>query len=184
MPDPYVARLLDYNVWANRELLRFVATLPETALDATTTAGVFGTVRQTLEHMLSSELLYERYLERLSREGVIRPEHPSLPELQAIAAASATNLSRIVNALPDPAEKMQLRDGLRSAGTIFVQLLSHSAEHRTHVCTILGSLGHRLPELDSWSHGIFVNGDDWPEEWGEEPADRMVWYEARSGLAP
>ena len=183
MADPYLRRLLEYNAWANLRLLDFLATLPDSVLDATA-AGVYGTVRETLEHMLSSELIYERYLERLPRDGVERPEHPDLATLRAIAAQSEVNAARIVGALPPPTEVMHLRDGLRSAGTIFVQLVSHSAEHRTHVCTILGALGYELPELDSWAHGIFVNGDAWPEDWGAEPDDRRAWYAQRLGRVP
>jgi hypothetical protein len=67
----YLSRLIEYNSWANRGLLAFLAGLPPETLDATTT-GVYGTI----------------------------------------------------------------------------------------------------PDLDSWAHGIRVHGDDWPPDWGPEPAER------------
>jgi hypothetical protein len=62
--------------------------------------------------------------------------------------------------------------GQRAAATILTQLIMHGVEHRAHVGTILGSNGIEPPDLDSWAHGIRVHGDDWPPDWGPEPAQR------------
>ena len=56
--------------------------------------------------------------------------------------------------------------------TILTQLVMHGVEHRAHVGTILGANGIEPPDLDSWSHGIRIHGDDWPPDWGPEPAER------------
>jgi hypothetical protein len=69
-------------------------------------------------------------------------------------------------------EMIQLRDGGRVAATMLTQLCVHGCEHRAHVGTILGANGIEPPDLDSWAHGIFVHGDDWPTAWGPEPAER------------
>jgi uncharacterized damage-inducible protein DinB len=168
MPDSYLRRLVEYNGWANQGLLEFLRTMPPPVLDEHV-PGVYGSIRETLEHMLSSELYYGRYLQRLGREGVERPVNPALEVLEAIAGEARAAMLPIAESLPPPEEFLHLRDGERSAGTVFVQFLMHSAEHRTHVCTILGTLGIQPPELDSWSHGSFVKGDEWPAEWGEKP---------------
>jgi uncharacterized damage-inducible protein DinB len=166
MADPYLRRLGEYTSWANRGLVDFVGSLPDEVLDATA-PGVYGSVRETLEHLLSSELNYERYLARGEKQEAPY-ERPDAAALQRLAAQSEATLLRLIDQLPDAEEFMHLGDGNRSAGTIFVQLISHSAEHRAHVGTILGSLGYELQELDSWAHGIFVNGDDWPPDWGPD----------------
>lgn len=163
----YIQRLFEYNTWANRGLLEFLGTVPRAALDEHG-QGVYGSIWETLEHMLSSELAYERYLEKTPKTEIERPEEPDIGWLVALAERSGNNLARIVDALPDASETMHLGDGDRAAATILVQLITHSAEHRGHVRTILGTLGIQPLELDSWAHGIFAHGDEWPEDWGRK----------------
>ena len=57
----YLDRLIDYDSWANQGLLDFLAGMPPETLDLTT-AGVYGTIRETFEHLLSSEMGYSRRL--------------------------------------------------------------------------------------------------------------------------
>jgi uncharacterized damage-inducible protein DinB len=114
----YLDRLIDYNNWANRGLLDFLAAQPPETLDLTA-AGVYGTIRETLEHLLTSELSYHR---RLAQRGIVdrpdRPERPDLADLQVLAAESAAGLVDLMDSLPEPATMIQLRDGKRAAGTI------------------------------------------------------------------
>ena len=165
MPDPYLQRLFEYNTWANAGLIEFLKSVPSQVLDDHV-PGVYGSIRETLEHMFSSELAYERYLEQTPKDEAVRPELVDLEWLGALAQQSGANLERIVDALPPAAGMMHLGDGDRAAATIVVQLVTHSAEHRGHVGTILGTLGIRALELDSWAHGILMHGDEWPPEWG------------------
>lgn len=168
----YLARLIDYHSWATRGLLEFLSTLPPETLDATA-AGVYGSVRETLGHMLSSELRYQRRLASLPVEDLApSPEHASLDDLQQMAAESAANLAALVHALPEPGTRLPTNDGDRAASTILTQLVTHGCEHRSHVGTILGANGIEPPDIDAWSYGILVCGDDWPPDWGPEPADR------------
>jgi uncharacterized damage-inducible protein DinB len=168
----YLDRLIDYNNWANQGLLDFLGVMPPGTLDMTA-AGVYGTIRATLEHLLSSELGYVRRLGPPPRADLAeRPEHPDLATLQQLAGESAASLVELVDSLPEPGTMIQLKDGKRAAATILTQLFTHGCEHRAHVGTILGANGIEPPDLDSWAHGIFVHGDDWPDEWGPEPANR------------
>ena len=170
----YLGRLGDYNSWANRGLLEFLGRQPAETLDATAT-GVYGTIRETFEHLLTSELGYQRRLAGLPRydlEG--RPERPTLEDLQQIADESAASLTSLIEALPEPETRLLTGSGNRAAATILTQLITHSAEHRAHIGTILGSNGIEPPDVDAWAHGIWVHGDDWPEDWGPEPPDRTT----------
>ncbi len=171
MPNAYgyLVRLIDYNNWANRGLLEFLAGQAPETLDATTT-GVYGTTRETLEHLLTSEMGYRHRLAGLPRyEPTDRPERQDLTDLQRLAEESAANLAALVDALPEPDSMLPTSSGQRAAATILTQLVMHGVEHRTHVGTILGANGIEPPDLDSWAHGIFVHGDDWPPDWGPEP---------------
>jgi uncharacterized damage-inducible protein DinB len=168
----YLSRLIEYNSWANRGLLAFVADLASDTLELTTT-GVYGTIRETFEHLLTSEMGYQQRLAGLPRyDDSTRPARPEMADLQGLADESAAGLARLVDALPDPATMLPTTSGQRAAATILTQLIMHGIEHRAHVGTILGSNGIEPPDLDSWAHGIRVHGDDWPPDWGPEPSDR------------
>ena len=168
----YLDRLIDYDTWANQGLLDFLAGMPLETLDLTT-AGVYGTIGETLEHLLSSEMGYTRRLTQAPLLGAPeRPEHPDLALLQSMATESAARLVDLVDSLPEPATKIETRTGMRAAATILTQLVMHGVEHRAHIGTILGANGIEPPDLDAWAHGIWVHGDDWPSDWGPEPESR------------
>ncbi len=168
----YLDRLIEYNNWANQRLLQFLRGLPAATLDASS-SGVYGTIRETLEHLLTSELGYQRRLARQPRyEPTDRPERPTLDDLQRLADESAASLAALVDALPDPATMLPTSSGNRAAATILTQLVMHGVEHRAHVGTILGSNDIEPPEFDSWAHGIIVHGDPWPPDWGPQPEQR------------
>jgi uncharacterized damage-inducible protein DinB len=168
----YLGRLIDYNHWANRGLLEFLGAQPPGTLDLTS-GGVYGTIRQTFEHVLTSEMGYRRRLAGLppyKRED--GPEPTALSDLQRLLDESATGLEALVVSLPDPDTRLPTNSGQRAAATVFTQLIMHGVEHRAHIGTILGANGIEPPDLDSWSYGIRVHGDDWPPDWGPEPAER------------
>ncbi len=168
----YLSRIVGYNSWANRGLLEFLGDQPPDTLDATT-SGVYGTIRETFEHLLTSELGYQRRLAGLPRyDRSDRPERPNVTDLRSLAAESAANLAALVDSLPEPATMLPTGSGQRAAATILTQLIMHGTEHRTHIGTILGANGIEPPDLDSWAYGIRVHGDDSPPDWGPEPARR------------
>jgi uncharacterized damage-inducible protein DinB len=103
-----------------------------------------------------------------ARDVPERPEHPDLDTLQALATESAARLADLVDTLPEPATRIETSSGMRAAATILTQLVMHGVEHRAHVGTILGANGIEPPDLDSWAHGIWVHGDDWPPDWGPD----------------
>lgn len=169
----HLQTLIAYNNWANQSLIEYLATLPLATLDLAT-PGVYGTVRETLAHMLTSELNYQRNLGLAPlRERVKQPEHADLDLLQAMAKDSAT-VAESLASISEPQRMIALSDGERAAGTIVAQLVTHAAEHRAHIGTILGAHGIQLPELDAWGFGIFAGHDAWPTgEWGPEPPERQ-----------
>lgn len=168
----YLHRLIEDHSWANRGLLEFLGGHPDEVLDATA-AGVYGSMRETLEHLLWSELRYHQHLVALPRvELPRRSDHADLAALRQLADESSGRWATLVNSLPEPGTMMQLDDGKRSAATIVTQLVMHGCEHRAHVGTILGAQGIEPPDLDAWAHGILIGGDDWPSGWGPEPANR------------
>ena len=80
----YLDCLIDYDTWANQGLLDFLREQPPEMLDLTA-GGVYGTIRETLEHLFSSEMGYSRRLTPSpARDLPHRPEHPDLETLQAL----------------------------------------------------------------------------------------------------
>jgi uncharacterized damage-inducible protein DinB len=168
----YLSGLIEYNNWANFGLIDFVGTQPPETLDLTA-AGVYGSVRDTLAHVLTGERSYHRHLAGLPRvDRAADPERPDLAWLRQLASESAANLTSLLSTLPDAATMLHTRDGHRAAATVMTQLVMHGCEHRAHIGTTLGAHGIVGPELDGWSFGILVSGDDWPSDLGQEPAAR------------
>ena len=165
--DGYLQRMIVYNNWANEGLVAFLASQTEPTLDATA-AGVYGTIRETLNHLFEAEDNYFRSLTRQPRTDFsTRPARPSIEDFRRYAAESAANLNTLT--LPDHTEMLQFNDGMRSAATALTQLFLHGVEHRAHVATVLGATGIEPPDLDSWAYGIFTGSDDWPPNWGKAP---------------
>jgi uncharacterized damage-inducible protein DinB len=104
-----------------------------------------------------------------------RNPQANLAALQELADESVRRLAALRDRLPEPGTMIEHEDGQRAAATVLTQLFMHGAEHRGHIGTILGALGILGPELDSWAHGIFMHGDDWPADWGPK-LDPMPLY--------
>lgn len=72
----HLGRILDNNTWANQGLLDFLRDQPPETLDLTA-AGVYGSSRETLEHLFSSELSHHwRLIGRKREELPEGLEHP------------------------------------------------------------------------------------------------------------
>jgi hypothetical protein len=82
-------------------------------------------------------------------------------------------LVELLPSLPEPDTMIQLSDGKRAAATILTQLVMHGCEHRAQIGTILGANGIEPPDLDSWAHGIFVHGDEWPQR-GARTSEALI----------
>ncbi|MPZ48495.1 MAG: hypothetical protein GEU75_04140 [Dehalococcoidia bacterium] len=150
-----------HSAWANKELIGFCRQLTPEQLKAET-LGVYGSVIETLKHLLGSEAYYSFVI------GGSLPdwewwddEPPSLVAMEKSAAEMAafweTALSR-----PFDAEAVLIRqheDGAvreARAGIVLAQALHHANVHREQICTIVTTLGIEPPDLDVWSYGIIT----------------------------
>lgn len=158
-----MARGLDdlarHNAWATARLLASCQGLDERTLEATV-PGTYGSVIETLRHMIDSEM---SYLFRLTGAWPERPwafdEPVGLDVLAERAAMLGTTLERFVagdwdserlgEARGDDGEVFAVR-----AGIFLTQALHHANEHRTQICTILGALGHEPPGLSAWDYAL------------------------------
>ena len=148
-----VVAMFQHNAWANGKLLDFCAGLTEEQL-AATTAGTYGAIRDTLNHIVQGEA---SYVERINGK---RP--PSLPENQPFAgiaplrdaaawtsaqmldlALGARSDTLVIERWPEATERYKLAD-------LMTQAINHANEHRAHVATILTQLGLEPPDMSGW----------------------------------
>ena len=153
--------LFQHNAWASLKLLDFCARLSDEQLNATA-AGTFGSIRDTLVHLIKGEI---SYVERVNGK---LPENPPawdpFPGFEVLAhtvrwtgdemlklALSAHAYTLVTESYPEGTEQYKLTD-------LMVQAVTHSTEHRTQVATILTQLGMEPPDMSGWR---------WMDEKGE-----------------
>jgi uncharacterized damage-inducible protein DinB len=147
--------LYRHKTWATLRLIEYCQGLADEHLDATT-PGTFGTIRETLRHLVEAE---EGYLGTVTRERSPDP----LPD----GSVSLDELARRIRRLgprwealaqdPDVASReVTTSDGWRMPAAVpLAQVIHHADDHRSHVLSILGARGLDVPEpngLDVWGY--------------------------------
>jgi uncharacterized damage-inducible protein DinB len=151
--------LARHNAWATAQLLTFCRGLDQPTLDATV-PGTYGSIIETLRHLINSEM---SYVFRLTGAWSERPwqydEPVGLDVLAERAALLGTTLDRFLAGDWDDERLGEARgdEGVVfavRAGVFLTQALHHANEHRAHVCTILGALGHEPPDVSAWGYAL------------------------------
>jgi uncharacterized damage-inducible protein DinB len=145
-----------YNLWANLRLLDACEGLSDAQLDATM-PGTYGSVRDTLLHLLRSE---EGYARRWSFTGPAPTPplkefttFPGLDELRRRAERSGNELIAVAERA-DLDEVLHLDDGTYDAPVIVVllQAVDHGIDHRSQIATLLTQQDIEPPDLDAWAY--------------------------------
>jgi uncharacterized damage-inducible protein DinB len=152
----WTSDLYRQNEWANLTLIDACRALDDAQLDSAA-EGTFGSIRDTLTHIVSAEGGYAHRLgvEPAKRLGGDDP-WPGFDALAEMASAAADALA--VAGSGDPAAIV--RGGSQEqryeieAVVILIQAFHHSTEHRSQICTVLTTLGIEPPELSSWDWGL------------------------------
>ncbi len=150
-----IADFFRHNEWANAVLLDACRPLSDAQLDTGAT-GTYGTIRETLLHIVGSETGYafrpgDDDIERLDADGGW-PGIDRLTDLtRATASAAIRHASeaggRSVTVDPDQPSAVD-------RAVILIQMVNHSTEHRSQINTIFTTLGTEPPVLDSWAWGL------------------------------
>lgn len=151
-----LAELFRHSTWANLLLLDECSGLTNEQLDATA-VGTYGSVRNTLMHIVSAE---QRYVGRLTGK---MPEGPlqgdsflGFEELKRFAQENGEKLEQLAaNSSDDRKLQVTFRDGEYSIAEqiLLVQAINHSTEHRAQVAAILTQQGIVPPVMDGWAYG-------------------------------
>ena len=152
-----------HKTWATLRLIAHCQGLAGEHLDATI-PGTYGTVRDTLRHLVDAE---EGYLSIVTREPFRTKEAAAaftrgdeLPEGPVPLDDLAERIRRMgpqwetLAGDPDlPDRDVTTTDGFRMPAAVpMAQAIHHADDHRTHVLSILGARGLEVPELDVWAY--------------------------------
>lgn len=160
-PENTLVEFIRYNNWANAQVLATCQKLDAGQL-ATAAPGAYGTIRDTLQHIIHAEA---DYIGRMTGDRPQPPfkwaDQPTVGELAAFANQVAAALLETVQRIPPAHMVHEEEDGLTidyRARHLFMQAINHGIEHRTNITTILAGLGIATPEIDGWGY-LFAHPD-------------------------
>lgn len=160
-PEPTLNELIQYNQWANQQLLTVCIGLAKDQV-STPIPGAYGSVHRTFGHMLYAEADYIGRITGAQPQPPFRWEDgPSLEQLHAFAGQVGQAFLDVVQSVPSTQNVHEEENGLTmdyQARQLFMQLIIHGIEHRINITTYLNTLGVALPELDGWGY-LFAHGD-------------------------
>jgi uncharacterized damage-inducible protein DinB len=153
MPSPLLADAFGHHVWATIRVLEACSTLDDAQL-ATTAPGTYGSIIETLRHLVDGDVFYLDVLrggdpEPFSKEG------SDVSTLRAVMEAHDVVWQRLVAGDLDPtADVVEYEDsGYEThapVGIRLAQALYHGTDHRSQVCTALTTLGIEPPAIEVW----------------------------------
>jgi uncharacterized damage-inducible protein DinB len=153
-PADTLTVLFQHHLWANLRLLERCTSLNAVQLEATI-PGAYGSIRETLEHIVKSE---QSYFSRISTGQIYQPlgGAPAMALDEIAEAARETGQGLIAWApMVQPGDTVEIDWG----GTprqvpktiILTQVINHATEHRDQVMAIMTQLGIEPPDLQSWA---------------------------------
>ena len=155
-PTDTLTTLFSHNLWANMGILEQCADLTSEQLDATI-SGAFGSIRDTLQHFVTSE---QSYLYRIRTGQPLQRPEDALPMtiaemLASVRASGAGLIEWAPKVQADDTVQVDWEDGtLRDVpkAIYLTQVINHATEHRAQIMAILTQLGIQPKDLDAWSY--------------------------------
>jgi uncharacterized damage-inducible protein DinB len=148
--------LYRHKTWATLRLIEYCQNLADEHLDART-PGTFGTIRETLHHLVGAEEGYFRLVtgERLPdplADGSVVP----LDQLAERIRRLGPRWEVLAEDTEAPGREVTTSDGWRLPAALpMAQAIHHADDHRSHILSILGARGLPVPEpngLDVWGY--------------------------------
>jgi uncharacterized damage-inducible protein DinB len=155
MPSPLLADAFGHHVRATIRVLDACAALDDAQL-ATTVPGTYGSIIDTLRHIVDGDVFYLDVL----RGGGPEPfdkERSGIPTLRAVMEAHEAVWQGLVAGDLDPATVVvEYEDSGYEThaplGIRLAQALYHGTDHRSQVCTALTTLGIEPPGIEVWDY--------------------------------
>lgn len=149
--------MFDHHRWATEGLIDHLAGLPPERLDQAI-PGTYGSILQTLTHLVDGD---DRYLIRLrdpSPAGFVDRDAVPLEQLRVDARAHARRWQQALDELDEGTLDAAIvgREGYPDTqpaeALLMLQAIHHGNDHRTQICSTLGALGEKVPDLDGWDY--------------------------------
>jgi uncharacterized damage-inducible protein DinB len=143
-----------HHVWATERLIDACAELTPEQL-RTPVAGTYGSITETLHHLVESDGGYLAHVSRQSHTPI--DENAGLAELRSAITRHGRAWSEFLAGSVDPDQDLLERseDGSETwaiaLGIHLAQAIHHGTDHRSQVCTALTSLGIEPPDIDVWA---------------------------------
>lgn len=143
--------LYRHKTWATLRLIEYCQGLNDEHLNASI-PGTYGTIRDTLRHLVDSE---EDYCSILTGERLSElPDGPvALGELAERVRRLAPRWELLAQDADLAGRELILEDGYRMLGAVpMAQAIHHADDHRSHVLSIIGARGLEVPDLSVWHY--------------------------------
>jgi uncharacterized damage-inducible protein DinB len=151
-----------HNTWATIKLFDVCDELTPEQL-AAPTPGTFGSIHETLQHIVSSD---SWYLTFFRDEGFVRIHEDRPVDLADLRAAMATNGALWIDVLdewPDADLEIEDVDGngryVAPVGIRLAQAVHHGTDHRSQICTALTLIDVEPPDIAVWRFGMETGRD-------------------------
>jgi uncharacterized damage-inducible protein DinB len=169
MPSPILADAFGHHIWASIRVLDACAALDEAQL-ATTVPGTYGSIIDTLRHLVGADVFYLEVL--LDRAEPFDRDVSDIPTLHAVIEGHGPVWQQLVAGVTDgTTDVVEVEDSGEShapLGIRLAQALHHGTDHRSQVCTALTALGIEPPSIDVWDFGS-LDGRVFSEPTAPEP---------------
>ena len=149
-------RALKHMSWANKEVYKLIAELPDAALDAFATDPEW-TVREILRHIAAASGGYAYRLDGIENQPLEQPKN--MAELLEITKTLEITDARLIKLVELEDKSIEvIRDGktihwMRS--TIITQAVHHATEHRAQTISALEARGYKAVNLDDFDLWAF-----------------------------
>jgi len=152
-----LGELFRHNLWANLKVIDAFEAAGEDKLQEGV-QGTYGSIRDTLSHLVGAEGRYIARLQNKDATGVWgeKEGYPGLAKLRELTEQNGRTLIDIA----DRHEPGQRISGMwrgqpyeMSAILILLQAINHATEHRTQISTVFSQNGITPPETDGWAYG-------------------------------
>ena len=150
-------KLFAHNGWANLRLLDFCEHLSDEQLD-TTAIGCFGTIRDTLVHIVGAEVSYVRRVNgKLPPQPIARGVFPGFAVVKDVARWTNDELLQLaLSARKDTmvTESEQDMACEYTLASLMMQTINHATEHRAQIAAIITQLGMEPPDMSGWQYMV------------------------------
>jgi len=146
----------EHHIWATERLIdSFAALTPEQL--ATPAHPTFGTVLETLRHLVAADLWYLTFFPVEQRTPLDEKAETSLDELRRVITKNGELwtevLARVVDGDEDVVEHGDGWDFHAPVGFRLAQVVHHGTDHRSQIWIALTNIGVTPPDMDLWAYG-------------------------------